>query len=125
MVLSCSKSLFRLFAQVDFGLRQKKAQTHEIGRWCVPTCCEPLSLLPGIVLVPLTLSAMFFGPGLLASLSDVSLPSGGCRVSSPPISEMLAEAMVILEVMAYFVYSSTHAGKQSYGSCLKIKKKKK
>lgn len=79
-VLSSSNAPFRLFAQVDFGLWQEEAETHEIGRWCVPTCCEPWSLLPGIVLVPLSLSAVFFGPSLLASLSDGTLPSGGCRV---------------------------------------------
>lgn len=50
-----------LFAQVDFALQQEEAQTQEIGRWCVPACCEPWSLLPGVVLVllPLSVSVSF------------------------------------------------------------------
>lgn len=34
--------------------------------------------------------------------------------STPPLSEVLVEAMVILDVMACSVYSSTPAGKQSH-----------
>lgn len=69
-VLSHSNRPSWLFAQVDFALQQEEAQTHEIGRCCVPACCEPWSLFAR----DCSGASSLFNLSLSASPSEVSFP---------------------------------------------------
>lgn len=66
-----------LFAQVDFALQQEEAQAHELGRCCVPACCEPWSLFARNCSGASSPS----NPSLPASPSDVPFPPRGASRS--------------------------------------------